>query len=215
LLIILVLFSRVIGAQDERIFRSIYESKLEKFSKKLPVFEKGFLEKFSDAYEIDINRDGFPESFLLEKSDGIDRLHIFTAFGKRIFSYEFENKGLKSGLYKIQMRPLSNATTIVILYYYEGYTEYFGLKASSRVYFMTVDNKDLTTLQLFKGPSFWDEERTLYGHYHQKNYHIGLKDYDEDGIKEVVLKFNDAIRVYKYLGSGKWKDNYSQKRSIF
>ncbi len=193
--------------QDERYFRQIFSGELSK--------EKGGAEdkKYSfyihtPYYEIDLNRDKAPEELIFVKKDSEDWLEIFEKKAgerKKIFSYRFETKGYDSELYRIEMKKLSPSASILILYYYEGVSKYTEMQSTSRIYAITIDNNDLKTLNGFKGPSFFEEYRSLKGHYHLRNYQVYLQDLNNDDVKELIVKFHLTSQVFLYEGNGKWR----------
>lgn len=193
--------------QDERYFRQLFSGELSR--------EKGASDdkKYSyfihtPYYEIDLNRDGKPEELIFVKKDSEDWIEIFEKKnGERVkvFSYQFEAKGYDAELYRIEFKKLSASTSILILYYYEGLSKYTEMQSTSRVYAVTIDNNDLKKMAGFKGPSFFEEYKSLKGHYHLRNYQVYLQDLNDDDVKEFVVKFHLTSQVFIYDGNGKWK----------
>ena len=93
----------------------------------------------------------------------------------------------------------------MVLYYYEGISKYTEMQSTSRIYLVTIDNNDLKTMKAFKGPSVFEEHKSLKGHYHLRNYQVYLQDLNNDGIKEVIVKYRNVSQVLLYDGDGKWK----------
>jgi hypothetical protein len=91
------------------------------------------------------------------------------------------------------------------MYYYEGVSRYTEMQATSRLYVGTIDNDDLKTLSVLKGPSFFEEHKSLKGHYHLRNYQVYLEDLNNDQVKELVIKYRMVSQVFIYNGSGEWK----------
>jgi hypothetical protein len=191
-------------AQDERYFRQIFSGELNKKQEELETKNYSFI-THSPYYALDLDRDGNPEQVAFVKKDGEDWVEILNKDKKKIFSYRLENKGYGSELFKIEMKTLGPHTTVLLLYYYEGVSRYIDFQGTSGIYAMTIDNNDLSTLSVFKGPSFFDEMRTFKGHYHKRNYQIYLEDLNNDLVKELVVKFKNTNRVFIYKGEGKWQ----------
>jgi hypothetical protein len=190
-------------AQDERFFRELFTGDLAKKEKKI---FKGKL-KFrhaGDMHKFDLNGDNRLEGIIAEKQDGQDFIHIHDWKGKRIFSGKLEPMGLNSWLYRISVRRFAKNSKVLILYFYEGETEYLEYRANVRLYFLTMETNDLGTLSLNKGPVIWDEYEDFKDHYHQRRYRIGLYDYNKDGIKEIAVHYHLSSWVYFYKSPGKW-----------
>lgn len=193
--------------QDERYFRQIFSGELVK--EKAQSGEKKYSYFIhSPYYDLDLNHDNTPEQIVFVKKDSEDWVEIFenkNGEQKKIFSYRFETKGYNSELYRIEFKKLSPKTSVLLMYYYEGVSKYIEMQGSSRLYVVTIDNDDLKTLSAFKGPSFFDEYRSFKGHYHLRNYQVYLQDLNNDGIKELIVKYRQTSQVFLYDGNGKWK----------
>lgn len=194
-------------SQDERYFRQIFSGELSRPA------EKADEKKYSyyihtPYYAIDINMDGAPEQIVFVKKDSEDWVEIFeekVGIKTKIFSYRFETKGYNSELFRIERKRISDQTSILIMYYYEGLSRYTEMQGTSRVYAVTIDNNDLKTMAAFKGPSFFEEHRSLKGHYHLRNYQVYLQDLNKDDAKELIVKYRETSQVFVYNGNGKWK----------
>ena len=204
-LFILVSWSSM--AQDERYFRQIFSGELLKGQNK-PENKKYSYLVHSPFYSLDLNHDGVFEQFVFAKKDSEDWVELFSeskGIRTKIFSYRLETKGYGSDLFKIQLKKLSETTSVLLLYFYEGLSRYTELHASSRIYALAIDNGDLKTISAFKGPSLFEEFRSFKGHYHLRDYQVYLDDLNNDGIKELIVKFREVSQVFIYQGSGKWK----------
>lgn len=197
----------VTSAQDERYFRQLFSGELTREK------ENGDGKNYSyfihtPYYELDLNHDKIPEEIIFVKKDSEDWIEIFEKKNgerKKIFSYRFETKGYNSELYRMEFKKLSDTSYILLLYYYEGLSKYTEMQSTSRVYAVTIDGNNLKTLSGFKGPSFFEEHKSLKGHYHLRNYQVYLQDLNNDGIKELIVKFHLTSQVFIYEGLGKWK----------
>ncbi len=194
--------------QDEHYFRQIFSGELArkedtKIDKKYYSFVHG------PYYDLDLNFDLNPEQLLFVKKDGEDWIEIYQTdkIGKRqkIFSYHFDNIGFDSELYRIEFKKISTLTSILILYYFEGHSRYVQSQSTARIYVVSFDNNDLKTMKAFKGPAFYEEYKSLKGHYHLRNYQIYLEDLNHDNVKELIVKYNQTSQVFIYDGNGLWK----------
>lgn len=189
-------------AQDERYFRDLFSGNLtkDKFQEK----KKYKWEVQTPYYEIDLNGDPWKESIVYKKKDGEDWVHIYDMYKNEIFSQRFYNEGWDSRLVKISSHKISKSSRLLILYYYEGYTHYLNFLGTARLYFITLDNDDLKTIKMIKGPLAFFEEEQRYKNYFKRKYHVSLNDLDGDGTRDVIVKHHKIARTYFYRGNGRW-----------
>lgn len=190
-------------AQDERFFRQIFSGDLAKSGQQSEAKKYSYV-IHSPYYLLDLNRDGKEESIVFAKKDSEDWIEVFDTDKKKIYSYQFENKGFESELFKMELKTLSRETTVLLLYYYEGISRYIDFQGTSRIYALTIDNNELKTMNTFKGPAFFDEFKSQKGHYHKRHYQVFLEDFNEDKVKELVVKHQRMSQVYLYKGEGRW-----------
>jgi hypothetical protein len=200
-------------AQDEREFRDFLMGEVRTENTVTPELSLKF-RVFSPLYEFDLDGDHRNEKFLLEKRDGKDWLHIHNYKDERIFSTFFEPLGERSTIYRLNIRQLSAHTKLILIHYYEGHTDYINFHGTSRLHYLTIDNNDFKTLSIYRGPAVFEEMRERMGvvnSYHQRGYHISLNDFNESGVRDVSVRYRGIVRVYRYLGLGKWIDFGSKK----
>jgi hypothetical protein len=190
-------------AQDERFFRELFSGDLVKKENKvlkgIPKFRHA-----GDIHKFDLNGDNRLEGIIAEKKDGQDYIHIHDWKGERIFSGNLRPMGLSSWLYRISIRRFAKNSKVLILYFYEGETEYLEYHSNVRLYFLTMESNNLKNLSLSVGPVIWDEHKDFKDHYHQRRYRIGLHDYNKDGIKEIAVHYHLSSRIYFYKSPGRW-----------
>lgn len=194
-------------AQDERYFRQIFSGELT-HRDNLVEEKKYSYYIHTPFYSFDLNHDKRPEEIVFVKKDSEDWFEVYQeseGIRTKVFSYRFETKGYNSQLYKLEYRRLSAHTMVLLLYYFEGLTKYTEMQSSSRLYLVTIDNDDLKSMRAFKGPSFFEEYKSLKGHYHLRNYQIYLQDLNNDGTQELIVKHRDVGQIFFYEGNGKWK----------
>lgn len=193
--------------QDERYFRQLFSGELLK-EEILGGEKKYSYFIHTPFYNIDLNHDGVPEQIVFVKKDSEDWVEIFEqkkGERKKVFAYRFEVKGFDSELFRIQFKKISQHSYAILFYFYEGVSRRTEMQATARIYVGTIDNGDLRTLAVLKGPSFFEEYKSLKGHYHLRNYEVYLKDLNGDETKELVIKFREMSQVYLYNGKGSWK----------
>lgn len=194
-------------SQDERYFRQIFSGELVKEGQRADDKKYSYF-IHTPFYALDLNRDAVAEQIIFVKKDSEDWIEIFeekAGIKTKIFSYRFETKGYDSELFRIELKKLSASTSILLLHYYEGLNRYTEMQGTSRIYALTIDNNDLKTMAGFKGPSFFEEHKSLKGHYHLRNYQVSLQDLNNDESKELIVKFRETSQVFIYNGNGKWK----------
>ena len=197
------LFSLGTSAQDERQFRDLFAGEFDSNVKDESIKEYKFMAN-TPLYKIDLNSDHRKESIVFESKDGESWIHILAYDQTRLKSFKLETNGYKARVYKIRMKNLSNSTLSLVVYFYEGVTEYTELNSTSRLYFITVDKKSLESLSMFKGPIFWEEKRSAQKHYHQRPNHLSFIDLNKNGTREIVVKQGQNSSVFMYKGMGSW-----------
>ena len=205
LIFALIFVSFASFGQDERQFRALFSAELNKDISKESVQSYKY-EVNTPLYKIDLNSDHRKESVFFESKDGESWIHILGYDLKRIKSFKFETNGYGANLYKIRIKNLSDTTLVLVLYFYEGLTKYTELNSTSRLYFLTVDQNSLDTVSFKKGPVFWEEKRTLQGHYHQRPNFLSFVDLNKNGTREIIVKQGSSSSVYMYNGEGHWID---------
>ncbi len=187
-------------AQDERFYRNIFNGKLFKGIPKMNF--KVHVE--SPQYTIDLNRDGIEDSFQTIKRDGVDFIRINDPFGNIIFEEQLMTKGKNSSIFKAHLVSISKNVDVLILHFYEGENESSTFESSARLYFVTIRDRDLKKISLYKGPYFWNERERAAGKYWNKRLSVNVLDYNKDGRKEISVSYNKLSQVYFYIADGVW-----------
>lgn len=204
-IIISLMLSTSAFSQDEKVYRDLFsKNKRDVSIKKAKEYKWTVKTPF---YYLDLTENGLDESIGVEKKDGEDWIHFLDILKRPIKSFKFHATGSGSAIYRVQLRRISKNVKVIIVYYFEGINKTSEFFSSSRIYMITIDNNDLRTLSMFKGPYFLNEQEELPEHYHRRKFEVGLYDYNADGIREVFTKYHKIARVYSYLGNGKWISN--------
>ena len=182
----LLLFSFSILAQDERLVRKLLDGTLsrEKFWKGL---KKEHFISHSRRYYLISTVMGPLESFSFSKKDGEDWFFIYGNDGGEIFRYSFEVLGWQSQAYRMDIMDLSKNHRVFLIYFFEGKVGREDLLITSRLYFLSLKTRNLTTLSLKKGPLLWEEHQQRE-HYHLRANKVWVSDLDRDGVREILLK---------------------------
>lgn len=188
-------------AQDEVFFRQLLAPEQKKENKEISYH---WVIR-SPLYQIDLDHDGLLESINMNKRDGQDWFVIYDQLQNKIHEWPLSAQGGGSKLYKFQLTQLSAQIQLGLLYFYEGHTQYLESDAMARVYFLTLDKKNLKNAYLFKGPQIFSEKKLFEGHYHVRDYQVKAVDFNGDGVKEIHVSFGSLSRVYYYQGPGEWK----------
>lgn len=201
-IIFLIGFIQIAFSQDERYFRELFSGELTQSKQ---VDQKTYKWTANGPfYEIDLGSTNYPESLVVEKKDGEDWFHIHDDKKVRIFSYKLDVNGKDSLIYRISKKTISRNTDLLLIYYYEGNTDFRNFKGSVRLYFLTVDNRDLSTISIFKGPTYWAEREFPGGKYSQKKFGVELIDFNNDGKMEIAVGGRYLSKIYFYKSLGKW-----------
>ena len=201
--LLLCVLSLVAIAQDERSFRAMY-------SGELATSGAGNLDNYkvaiqSDPYEIDLNRDGKNDSIQTIKKDGVDFFRVNDEYGKKVFESKLETKGARSRIFRASFKTISKDIDVLLLHFYEGDTKLANFEGSARLYIITIKNRDLKNLSMKIGPYFWTEKEKTAGQYWTRRYTVSTEDFNKDGTKEILVRFNRITKVLYYTNKERWK----------
>jgi hypothetical protein len=201
LALIFVFANRSYG-QDERLWRKILTGDVIEDEKKAPVAPKYV---FAGAtYRLDLDGDGKLEGIQMVKNDLLDAVEIFTPDGRRLFRGDLEPQGVLARVERLRLVDLSPQTRVLIIHYYEGKTEGRRMEATARLWFLTWPKTDLSQMTLTKGPGYWHEFEGVREQYGRRLYSVNVRDYDNDGTKDIAVAFNNMMSVWRYK-RGQWK----------
>lgn len=190
-------------AQDERFFRKLFSGDLARPTDIVDQKKYSYL-IHTPEYAIDLDDDKKSESLVFVKRDSEDWIDVFNSYHELIFQYRFEEKGVNSGVYRVVKKQIDQNTNALVLFYFEGETKYVDHETSARVYVLTIDKKNLKKLSVFKGPSIFEEYKSLKNHYHLRNYQVEVSDLNLDKRRELIVKYHGVSQVFFYQGEGKW-----------
>lgn len=212
LIISIIFYNSILFAQDERLLRGFLEYNPPKRIEDVQDFKR--VKAMSDFYAIDLNGDYRNEKILIEKNDGIDFITIRDYQSNVVFRQRFDTQGIDSRVHRIHVKHISKDTLVLLIYYFEGKVDYLEFLATGRLYFLTLDKRDLNSLKMFKGPYYWNEKKGKKGEYFQRKYEVSFTDLNEDGIKDILVKHHLISRAYLYEGSGVWKSFNETKKPL-
>jgi hypothetical protein len=193
------------AAQDERYYRKIYTNEFQKKNLKIDFKKKALIEVASPFYRQDLNDDGMPESIRTLKRDGVDWIEIYDYKGDLVYEVPLETQGIHSSIYKIRVATINKFTRVLILHFFEGYTKSVNYEGRARLYFLSFEDKNLHTFKLYKGGYYFQEKEIYPEAYWQRNMHVNVIDYNNDGDKEISITYSRIAKIFQYLGKGKWK----------
>ena len=189
--------SGVVWSEDERSFvgpKTLFPAQQKKI----------LFKHFSPEYLVDLTADGKKERIRFVNEDGKDGIVVADFHGKSIFRHDFRAVGLEATPYKILFRSLSASSKVLVIHYYEGYTDYLKFTGSSRLYFLTFEKNDLKTFSMYRGPSVFYEQAEKNKSYRRRNYKVKLVDFNGDGRKDVLVQYSGIKDVFLYKGKGDW-----------
>ena len=204
ILILLYLSLSSIGlSQDERFIRKevIRQSKLKKVFKEK---KEAKWSLWSKHYLLDLNQDGYKERIQFNQRDGTDYIVVYEDDLSKVFEAPMKTWIGGGRPYKLRLVNLDKQVMCLIIYYYEGNFDIIRTQTSSRLYFLTIDRKDLNKMYLQRGPQILDETKNLNGHYHVRNYKVKVIDFNDDGHKSIGIFYGLTSKIYEYHGKGKW-----------
>lgn len=205
MLFLVFLLSGELLAQDERYYRQILNGELPQliFEHK-EATEHQFNVK-GPSYQVDLNSDGIEEIIQPQKRDGVDWIEIKDSSQRKIFEAKLLAMGGESVIYKLKMAHLSATTRLLMLFLDEGRTNGKRFESTARIYLLTYDNNDLSTLSLYQGPHHFHEREGQREQYWRRDYSVEVRDVNLDGTRDVILNYNHIQRVMLYQGKGEWK----------
>lgn len=190
--------------QDERYYREMLSGGLPTFAERAPEAAFHQFNVKGPAYRIDLNGDKIEETLQPQKRDGVDWLEIRDSSERILFQEKLLAMGAESVLYKIKLVQISPTAKALILFLDEGKTKGQGVESTARIYLVSFDNNNLSTLKMTKGPHFFYEKEGQRDQYLRREYMVNVFDVDNDHVREVVVEFNKIQRIMKYVGKGVW-----------
>ncbi len=195
-------------AQDERYLREIFSGINVPLEKKIDQRPIDYKWRANGAiYQLDLDGDGFKELIIPEMIDGQNWLNILAPDQHQLGSFFFEAQGANSHIYKIIFRSVAANIKVLLVHFYEGYSNYYQFSGQSRLYIITIVDNKLNEMKMTKGPFFYYEVEEQWGKkaYYQREYFLSTYDYNGDGIDEITLKYRASSYVYIYVGNGRWE----------
>ncbi len=185
-------------SQEEREFRKILRPK--EVNTDLSDFRINLydIKTTTKSYNLDINSDGFNESFILSKSSDSDFLSIYNHKYQEIYQAKLDASGPYSRLYRISIQSISDELNVLLMYHFEGAIKYLKHESNARIYFITYNKKNLKFLNFKKGPIFYQEHSNHRFEYFKRFAPVVLKDLNNDGVKEIVFKYSKISDVYSF-----------------
>ncbi len=192
-------------AQDERYYRQILNGELPKLTEEAKdIYEHQFNVKGA-SYSVDLNGDQFNEIIQPQKRDGVDWIEIRDNSQRKVFEAKLLAMGSESSLYKIKLAQISEKTKVMVLFLDEGKTAGRRFESTGRIFLISYDDNDFSTMRLTQGPHFFHEKEGQRDQYWRKSYDVEIRDLDKNGVREVIVEFNHIQRIMRYLGKGEWE----------
>lgn len=204
-LFLIFLLSWSASAQDERYYRQILKGDLPSLNQELKEVSEHQFNVKGSSYLVDLNDDGMEETIQPQKRDGVDWIEIRDTSKRKIFEAKLLAMGGESALYKIKMVHISDKTKMLVLFLDEGRTVGRRFESTARIYLLTFDNNDLSTMQITQGPHFFHEKEGQRDQYWRRNYSVEIRDVDNNGVRDVIVQFNHIQRIMLYQGRGEWE----------
>ncbi len=203
LIFVLILgFSKIATAQDERYYRQIFTGELPKSDTSSDLAQQFFVKGAS--YHIDLDGDKMEEVIEPSKIDGVDWIEIKSMSGSSQFKTKLPAIGGVSTLYKIKLVHITPTAKTLILFLDEGVTSGLFFESTARIYLLTYEKNNLKQMTLTMGPHFFHEKERQREQYWRRDYTINVYDIDGDGIREIAVQFNNIQRIMRYMGDGDW-----------
>jgi hypothetical protein len=157
------------------------------------------------SYRLDLNGDGIEEIIQPQKRDGVDYLEIQDSSLRKIFEHKLFAMGGGSYIYKLRLTTLNDKAKVLVIFLDEGHSHGRMFESSARIFLLSFENNDLSTLRLTQGPHHFHEKERQREQYWRRDYSVELRDLNGDGTKEVIVQFNHIQRILTYQGKGEWQ----------
>jgi hypothetical protein len=204
-LFLIFLISFNISAQDERYYRQILKGELPSFNQDAKEDQEHQYSVLGAFYTVDLNGDGVEEIIQPQKRDGVDWIEIKDSSKRKIFEAKLLAMGGESHIYKIKMAQISQKTKLLLIYLDEGRTVGRRFESTARIFLLTFDNNDLSTMQITEGPHYFHEKEGQREQYWRRDYAVEIRDVDQNGTRDVIVQFNHIQRIMIYKGKGEWE----------
>ena len=203
---IFLLFSLSLSvfAQDERYYRQILKGELPNFSQDIGEVQEHQFNVKGATYSVDLNGDGIEEMIQPQKRDGVDWIEIRNTTQRKIFEAKLLAMGGESSIYKAKLVYLSSTTKLLMLFLDEGKTSGRRFESTARIYLITFENNDLSTMKITTGPHHFHEREGQRDQYWERDYSVEVRDVDKNGVRDVVVQYNHIQRIMVYKGNGNW-----------
>lgn len=204
-LLLILTFSGALFAQDERYYRQILNGELPTANQEVKEVQEHQFNVKGAGYSIDLNNDGIEEFIQPQKRDGVDYLEILNSSRRKVFEGKLLAMGGESSIYKVKLVYLSPKIKLLMIFLDEGRTVGRRFESTARVFLVTYENNDLSTLQMTQGPHHFHEKEGQREQYWRRDYSVEIRDVNNDNVRDVVVQFNHIQRIMIYKGFGEWK----------
>jgi len=205
ILLFFLMLSGVGFAQDERYYRQILSGEMPKINQDAGDKAVGQFNVSGTAYKFDLDDDKIEETIQPQKRDGVDWLEIRNSSERKLFEAKLLAMGADSTIYKIKVVNISDKVKAAILFLDEGHTTGKRFESTARIYVLTYEKNDLTTLKMTEGPHFFHEKQSQREQYWRRDFMVNVYDIDGDGTREIAIQYNHIQRIMQYSGNGEWR----------
>lgn len=192
-------------AQDERYYRQILGGDLPRLNQETRESPIAQFNVSGSSYKFDLNDDKIEETIEPQKRDGVDWIEIRNSSGSKIFEAKLLAMGANSEIYKIKVVNLSKTLKAMIIFLDEGVIRAKRFESTARIFVVSYENNDLSTMVMTEGPHFFHEKESTREQYWRRDYMVNIYDIDGDGVREIAIMYNHIQRIMKYRGKGEWE----------
>lgn len=191
--------------QDERYYRQMLTGELPKFADEIKEVAISPISLNGPYYHLDLTGDGRTEIIQPTKKDGVDWLMVYDANKSKIFEAKLLAMGGESVIYKLKLVHLSPTVKTLIIFLDEGATHGEHFESTARIFLLSYEKNDLSTLSLAQGPHYFHEKLSAREQYIRRQYLVDVVDFNGDGTREIAVHYHHIQRIMEYTGSGEWK----------
>lgn len=192
-------------SQDERYYRQIFTGELPKLSESVLSESEHQFNVKGASYELDLNGDGIEEYIQPQKRDGVDWIEIRDTTQRKIFEGKLFSAGGESYIYKTRFVHLSPKVKVLVLFLDEGKTVGRRFESTARIFLLSFENNDLSTLSLTMGPHHFQEKEGQREQYWRRDLMVSIRDVNGDGVRDIIVEYNHIQRIMTYKKFGVWE----------
>ena len=92
-----------------------------------------------------------------------------------------------------------------MLFLDKGKTVGRRFESTARIFLLSFENNDLSTLSLTMGPHHFQEKEGQREQYWRRDLKVSIRDVNGDGVRDIIVEYNRIQRIMTYKKFGVWE----------